>query len=417
MLAEVRHVEDIIASIMEYLSFAEIFTSMTVCKSWRNTCDFAFFNRLCSCRNQMIFKDYGKGKSVPFYLPYLRKHHWKRHVFEREQLQSIMPNDSSQQICFVLHHCYNHTQNHPLQIEGYRLLTHIFDHQTQSIMSDFQSPRVTNTSFMQQLVSTISDDSDLYKTQIAVKTLGILCINESNRSIFSELQIIPRLMHILAKNWYLDSNQALISCILWCLVILSRPLGGIEAEPILVEPMNDEEPLCNVLHLQKLQCTDLILRIAKKYHTKPLILAKVCWLFVNLSLNDTAKLDIIRNGSIEIICDALRSYPNEKELQYRAIFAMVNLGLHSKTKKIVLRDNIIPLILRPMKQYGDDPQILTMCMHCIYSLSCQCHEITHEMIKYDAPTVLREIAERYENENRHLAFITLQQLHKMLQAI
>ena len=68
--SDMKHNGDVINAIMEYLEFQNIFKALIVCKSWSESCDFAFFNRLCKARNRILVKDYGNGESVPFDIEY-----------------------------------------------------------------------------------------------------------------------------------------------------------------------------------------------------------------------------------------------------------------------------------------------------------------------------------------------------------
>eukprot|EP01083_Nonionella_stella_P117379 349756_1 len=393
---EMKHSTDVVSLFMEYLPFRDLFQAQIVCKSWHMLNTKRFFHRLCSARNVSIPKDYGKGCSMVFHVKKLGEL-WRRHIIARETILNLILVQSTEPLHCILNYCCKNTQNYEIQVEGCRLITQMFDDQMQSV-SEFHSPTIISIAFMKHIVNAL--DRDINSIQIASKTIGILSINEANRKTFAELRCIPKLLQSLSAHIH---NKQLISCVLWSLVVLSRPIGGIEAQ---VFDFNNKEYMCNVLQLTRLNCVDIMLDIATLHSAESLILAKVFWLMVNLSLIDEAKERIIRNGSIEIICNSLRLYPNDKELQYRAIFAIVNLGLHPIAKERMLQQNGVQLIIQAMQQFPDDTQFLTMSLNATRSLSSQSPNIVHALIKTDAHELFQDIVDRYKLECRPLASLT-----------
>eukprot|EP01084_Bolivina_argentea_P068904 125427_1 len=398
-----KHTTDIVSEIMQYLHFHEIFDILTVCKSWKETCDFSFFNRLCILRNEYSPIDYGKGESVPFNLQvYHTGNVWQKHIIARERIQHLLQNNSTNQLDHILNFCYNNTQTE-FQVEGWRILTEIFDVKTVT-NSNYITPKITNPNFIKQIIHHINK-FDSNHTQIAVKTLGMLCINESNRKRFAEMQCIPTLLSTLSIY---SHNKLLIACILWSLVTVSRPYGGIEAE---VFHRDEEEHTSNIRQLQQLKCVDLLFFIATNHPNKPLILAKIFWLFVNLSLLDEIKECIVRKDSIKLICNSLKLYPNNKELQYRAIFAIVNLGTHSLVKEKIVEENGIPLILQAIQRYTNDTKFLKMCINAIRALASRSQTIIDQLISRNAAEMFRDLVQRYESDCKSLSHLALHTIH------
>lgn len=394
---EMKYNQDVILSIMEYLYIEEIFNSFLVCRCWHCACDFTFFDRLQKSRNTMKSQDYGNGSSVMIDIRKLDQ--FKMHILYRERIENIIISkiDPFTKLRFIISYCCNNTNNRFIQIESWRFITQLFDEYLE-LNHKNKLPIIKNQQFLKHIIKELNEPS--VHLQIVAKLIGILAINESNREIFAALHFIPKLLKALQDN---IENKPMIACIIWSLVILSRPIGAVEAQEI---DNYNEKSLKIIIDIIQLNTVPFILKLAKYHKKEPLILSKVFWLIVNLSLIAETKKFIAINGGIEIICDAMKLYKDDKELQYRAIFAIVNVGINSIAKQRFLKQNGVELILNAMKhkQYSNDIKFLSMCVNSLRSLSSHSQLIVDHLIKNNAKTILKDIAEKYSEYHHPLSF-------------
>ncbi|ETO15587.1 hypothetical protein RFI_21779 [Reticulomyxa filosa] len=195
------------------------------------------------------------------------------------------------------------------------------------------------------------------------------------------------------------ADMVCLCSILWSLVVVGRPLGGIEGETYQMNTMRN----CNVLLLSMLNIHRVVCSIIKHYvilkkisahHTSTpnfsfgynfnnwsndneqksdyanSILSKCYWLIVNLSLIDDVKKHLIGSGLIEHIVQSLQLYSSTtyKELQYRACFALINLCVRSPAKQQILRHCGIPLIIEAMNRFPTCCYFQKCCANLIRSL-------------------------------------------------
>lgn len=388
-----------------------------VCKSWSITTDFPFFQRLC--KSLTLPQDLGYGPSVRFDIK--PSTFWKRHLISKYRIDQIHRNSISNSghsfgdIYTILECCscslYRH--HYEMQIEGWRKMTEIFDDHTRiCTKSKFIPPEIEHSQFLQHLVGAISSHLNMDHVQIAAKTIGILSINENNRGQFAKLQCIPILLQILNDAAFPNHNshrqqsmnrRPLMNCALFSLIILSRPIGAVEAQIFDVE---NPDILSNIQEMKDLESVPTLISIAQHYQDDPLILAKIFWLFVNLSLIDEVKLHIVRSGAMTIICNAMRTYPDDKELQYRSVFSIVNLGICRASKEAMLKEDGAILVLKAITQFQNNINILTMAVHAVRSLCSQFRPIRDAFLSHDAARILTETATKYEN--------ICEQLHSLL---
>ena len=391
-ILQMKHNKDVISTIMEFLQIHEILNSLIVCESWNQACGVMFFERLCKVRNTMNPTDYGNSSSVLLVVHDLDKL-WKRNMYYRERIETMILSISSplKQIQCIINYC-NQSNIYHLQIEGWRMITQLFD-ENLCLRNKHKFPQITEND---KFIGHILDEIDKYPHSkfcaIAAKTIGILSVNEHSRLKLAQLNCIPKLMKLLESDICIN-DTILTSCVIWSLVILSRPIGAIEAQEY--ETTDFHSAVRNTYQVIKLGAVPLILKIAKFHHKEPLILAKIFWLIVNLSLIGDTKQFIAENGGITIICDAMRNYKYAQELQYRAIFAIVNIGLNNAAKVNLLNEDIIKLLLNAIKQYQNDKKFVTMCLHAIRSIASGSEPAITKLNEHGAGLILVELARKY----------------------
>lgn len=395
-----KHNPDIICSFMSYLSAHDISRCVVVCRSWYNACDFGFYRRLFEKKQSP--SDFGKGCSVRFdigcnaiackgQLCDWRRIIGAKSLIDRCQISNI--DHSFDRVLSILFCCYAHRKNHSLQLEGWRQITTIFDaHENRE---RFVAPQITDLSFLRRLVRGV-DSRDLGEAQIAAKLIGVLCDqNETNRAHLSRLGAIPKLLRCLIIN---VANTELVACILWSLVVLGRPIGAVEAQRYQVE--DREKFLCNILEMRRLGIIDNLTRVTDTHSQSPLILAKVFWLMVNLSLLEEIKVSIVASGALSVICAAMRRFSEDKEVIYRAVFSIVNLGICEEAKHKLLAQNGVELVLDAVRRFPDDVKLLSMCIFAIRSMCSQCQPIATQFAANKVAQMLVGVARRHENLRR-----------------
>lgn len=80
-----------------------------------------------------------------------------------------------------------------------------------------------------------------------------------------------------------------------------------------------------------------VLACMERHGSHASIQAMACWSMVNLALVAEQKRQLIRQGGITSIVQAMARHPGDKEVHFRAIFALINLVTPE-----VMSENSIP---------------------------------------------------------------------------
>lgn len=188
-------------------------------------------------------------------------------------------------------------------------------------------------------------------------------IEEHNRSRLSRASAPRHLVQGLVK--FCD-NEDLVCTALWALVIICRPLGGVEGETL---TSFVDENFANVKRLKDNGGVAVVIEMMRKeYRENPRVLAKAFWLVVNLALVEEVKAFMIDRHVIRAVLNALRYFPENRELNYRACFALINLSIRDAAKRQVFELDGVKLILGVMRKFKDSSLMIKCCCNVLRSL-------------------------------------------------
>lgn len=203
---------------------------------------------------------------------------------------------------------------------------------------------------LMDLLRTEESLSDRRLQTLAVRGLGVLALNESNRALMNSIGAVA---HTLAMMRSLSDDAALIACAAWSLVIFTRPLGASEGSTYIRSlnmRISAEETVSAVDNPQETGA-QLIARLMRLHSARPAVLAKLSWSLVNLSVTESRKHIIVDAGLVECVCDNLQRFPAHAELVYRSIFCLVNLvGMPAVQDRLMTR-GVVAHVVHAMQAF------------------------------------------------------------------
>jgi hypothetical protein len=138
-----------------------------------------------------------------------------------------------------------------------------------------------------------------------------------------------------------DSPNLVRAC-LHTLVLLARPVGGVEGQ------MFNESMLAPVGLEESVNGISVIIQCMRRFKDNPDLLAMASWSLVNITLNITQKKCLVHLGGIECLLDTVDAHIDNSEVAYRGLFAMINIVIppprteETRSEKMVLEELLMP---------------------------------------------------------------------------
>jgi len=339
---------DSIGKILSYLKFDDICRFRHVCTLWNQCASQQFINRQIQERWPIKPRDYGMGIGCAFTIP---SWDWSLRLIARQHIRDSAPIkwNLSDQISLMsseaLKRSTDKWRNIHYTLEATRWFSAVFDlHNKESGL--FDTPPVL-PAMLRNIVTLghkMFHDRD---TQLLMcKAIGILAISEKNRNHAHNLGFVKYLLKVI-KSWRADAQ--VIGNAIWALVIVGRPVGGVEGEAY---SKTGDENFQNVIAFGRMQGVELLFSVIDDHSHDPNLLSKIFWLMVNLALMDDIKMHLIQNmNAIATIKTAMLRFPNHEELQYRACFALINIAIRPEAKVQIRELRIIPLLVEAAQRF------------------------------------------------------------------
>lgn len=301
--------------------------------------------------------------------------------------------------------CLHRRDNVAFLTEACRWVCEYFDRHCSSDQGSamFNVPPLSHI-FLQLLSSHLGNSKVKIKDQqMFAKTMGVLALHEQNRATLADVQALARVVGLL-RNVENAQNPLdhihIIGCCLWALVILCRPLGGIEGEAL---SSFARENFRNVKQLSNIGGVMAVMEMIRRYPNEPELLAKAFWLLVNLALVEDVKMFLIQQNVIADIIGTMKRYPDHKRLNFRATFALINMGIRTRAKLQIRELEGHKIILAVMKKWSKCPLIQKCCCNVIRSLMVGDLTNTARLIEGAGgiPLIQNILTEFSDNNNDH----------------
>lgn len=308
----------------------------------------------------------GVGRNVPICL----RDDWTQKAVYREHVQHLISSCKTQneQLSIIVDDAVKYAGNTLHNIECFRWITEVFDKwidisQSPGGCQVSRTVDPTRVEFLELANNVMIEHHDQPRIlQIVGKAVGVMAHNERTRARLPLTQLMPCILHCMTMH---QKDAEMIGCLLWALVIMCRPIGGVEGE--LLSSIEDTH-FVNVHTLRNMNGIETVLRTLDTHQSCSEVLSKAFWLSVNLSLADDVKLDLINSGLIAKVLGAMTRFPDERELQYRACFALINLGIKPEAKQQMHQLGGIELVLNAMRTWLGDAALQKCALNVIRSL-------------------------------------------------
>eukprot|EP01083_Nonionella_stella_P071681 192703_1 len=362
----------LVGAVFEFLTFAEICGCATLSRHWpRLAGDRMLFERLSSRREEGLRRgvrpDLSIGRGVEFSLKRHRDSDWKQRVLLRERLCCLSGewNESNMFHVSLLFRKMLEIDCDIGYIEGWRLLAERFVKFEQM----FENCNIPQTcvhcppTLMAKLVTMLvkpGDDPEI--RQIGCQALSVLALNESNRAHLIIKGAVKIAIGTLKKH---RDRPFVVANALWSLVLLGRPVGGVEGAPFVHQ---ESQFFRAVREIRNLGGIEIVFDILDRFSMCAPVLSRVFWLFVNLALVDSIKREIVQRGGVTRVIEALTEFYDDVEVQHRGIFALINLSIDATTKQQIITLGGPALIVRAMSRFPDNCQLQHCCVCVVRSL-------------------------------------------------
>jgi len=340
---------DTIRKVLSYLKFDDICRLRQVCILWSRCASQKFFKRQIQQRWPIKPRDYGMGIGSAFTIP---SWDWslrliaRQHIIDAASRTSNLSDQVSLMTTEALKKSTIKRRTIHYTLEATRWYSDVFDLHHQDSGELFNTPAVMPQMLRNIILLGNEVFHDRHTQLLTCKAIGILSISESNRSHANRLGFVKYLLKVI--NGYRKDPQVIGNAI-WALVIIGRPVGGVEGEAY---SKTGDENFQNVIAFGRMRGVELLFSVITDYAHDPILLSKSFWLMVNLALMDDIKMKLIQTmGAIAKIKMAMLRFPLHEELQYRACFALINIAIRPEAKAQIRDLGLIPLVVRAAQRF------------------------------------------------------------------
>jgi len=386
---------DTIGKVLSYLKFDDICRLRQVCTLWNHCASIKFFKRQIQERWPIKPRDYGMGIGAAFTIP---SWDWSLRLIARQHIWDSASQtwNLSAQISLMSSEALKRSTSKQRTIhytlEAARWFSAVFDLHHQDTGALFDTPPVLPL-MLENIIMLGHEMFQDRDTQLLMcKAIGILSISESNRNYANSLGFVKYLLKVIMgyrQDAYVIGNA------IWALVIVGRPVGGVEGEAY---SKTGDENFQNVIAFGRMKGVELLFNVINDHSHDPVLLSKTFWLMVNLALMDDLKMKLIRNmHAIVKIKTAMLRFPSHEELQYRACFALINIAIRPEAKVQIRELRMIPLVVQAAQRFPRSAVIQkTFCNVTRSIISREISSIMiNELRSAGALEVLRAIIENF----------------------
>jgi hypothetical protein len=272
--------------------------------------------------------------------------------------------------------------------QGLRVFVENFDFPgDSSIQTALTTTAVTEYFLRRLLLKLVQNHSKRNFLITGLKVIGLLALNEQNRSKLPTLGALDFIIGSIKRN---EDDAELLQNSLWSLVVLARPLGSFEGSPFVYSGQDNIQNVTRIIERGGIQ---LILSLIQRHTSNPSVISKAFWCLVNLALVDSSKSAIANHpNGLRLIINLMQRYPEEQELLHRGCFLLINLSLATGNIKDRIRDlGGIQVILDCLLRHPSNPNISRCACNVLISLCWQSDLNRSIAREYGALGILRNI--------------------------